>query len=96
MSSISCVGNAVEGLARALALELAPIRVNVVAPGTINTAMFNHFGDGKEQRIEAMGKNILLGRVGEPDEIAEAILLCMNNRYMTGATIDVDGGALLP
>ena len=96
MSSISCVGNAVEGLTRALALELAPIRVNVVAPGTIDTAMFDRFGDNKSQALEAIGKNILLGRVGRADEVAEAIILCMSNTYMTGATIDVDGGALLP
>ncbi len=96
MSSISCVGNAVEGLTRALAAELAPIRVNVVAPGTIDTAMFDRFGDNKSQALEAMGKNILLGRVGQADEVAEAIMLCMSNTYMTGSTIDVDGGALLP
>lgn len=96
MSSISCVGSAVEGLTRALALELAPRRVNVVAPGIINTGMFDHFGDNKASTLEQLGKSLPLQRVGEPEEVAEAILLCMTNTYMTGATIDVDGGALLP
>ena len=57
MSSLSCVGNAVEGLTRALATELAPRRVNVVAPGVINTGMFDHFGDNKPAAFEQMGKS---------------------------------------
>ncbi len=96
MSSVSCTGCAVEGLTRALALELAPRRVNAVAPGIIDTAMFDRFGDKKEAALANMGKNIPLGRVGQADEVAAAILLLMTNPYMTGTTIDVDGGALLP
>ncbi len=96
MSSVSCTGCAVEGLTRALALELAPKRVNVVAPGITDTAMFDRLGDNKEAAIANMGKNILLGRVGKAAEVAEAILLVMTNSYMTGITIDVDGGVLLP
>lgn len=96
MSSISCVGNAVEGLTRALALELAPKRVNVVAPGIIDTGMFDRFGDNKAAALEQMGKNVPLGRVGQADEVAGAIIHAMSNTYMTGATLDVDGGSLLP
>ena len=95
-SSISCTGCAVEGLTRALALELKPRRVNVVAPGIIETGMFDHFGDNKAKALASIGKNIPLGRVGQANEIADAILLCMTNGFITGATIDVDGGALLP
>jgi NAD(P)-dependent dehydrogenase (short-subunit alcohol dehydrogenase family) len=97
MSSISCVGNAVEGLTRALALELAPRRVNAVAPGSIETAMFaNMAGEQREERLAQMGKRIPLGRVGQPSEVAASIIHTMVNTYMTGATLDVDGGALLP
>lgn len=96
MSSISCTGCAVEGLTRALAMEIAPRRVNVVAPGIISTGMHDHFGEKKDQIMESMGKNVLLGRVGQSEEVADAVLLCMSNGFMTGATIDVDGGALLP
>ncbi|HIG40815.1 MAG TPA: SDR family oxidoreductase [Gammaproteobacteria bacterium] len=96
MSSVSCVGNAVEGLTRALANELAPRRVNVVAPGIIDTGMFDRFGDNKPAALEQMGKNILLNRVGQADEVASAIMLTLTNTYMTGVTIDVDGGVLLP
>jgi len=96
MSAISCVGNAVEGLTRALALELAPRRVNVVAPGIIDTGMFDRFGDQKDEILKGMGKNVPLGRVGKPEEVAAAILAAMTGTYMTGATLDVDGGSLLP
>ena len=96
MSSVSCTGSAVEGLTRALALELAPKRVNAVAPGIADTAMFDRFGDKKEEALANMGKNILLGRVGKATEVAEAIVFIMTNAYITGITIDVDGGVLLP
>lgn len=96
MSSLSCVGSAVEGLCRALALELAPKRVNVVAPGLIESGMQDHFGDKKADVLKQMGQGVLLGRVGQPEEVASAILLTLENNYMTGTTIDVDGGVLLP
>lgn len=96
MSSVSCTGSAVEGLTRALALEIAPKRVNAVAPGLADTAMFDRFGDKKEEALANMGKNIPLGRVGHATEVAEAVLFLMTNPYMTGTTIDVDGGVLLP
>ena len=96
MSSISCTGCAVEGLTRALALEVAPIRVNVVAPGVIDTSILAALGDNREQVLNQIGQGIPLGRVGLADEVAGAILHAMQNSYMTGATLDVGGGNLLP
>ena len=96
MISVSCTGCAVEGFVRALTPELAPIRINGVAPGIIDTPMFDHFGEKKAATLDAIGANFPLRRVGQPEEVAEAILLCMSNTYMTGVVIDVDGGALLP
>ena len=58
--------------------------------------MFDSFGDSKPEVLENISKNILLGRVGQAAEVAEAIMLVMTNPYMTGTTIDVDGGAMLP
>ena len=96
MSSLSCTGGAVEALVRALAIELVPVRVNVVAPGLIESGMQDHFGDKKQAVLDEMGKGVPLGRVGQADEVASAILQTLTNRYMTGVTIDVDGGLLLP
>ena len=95
MSSVSCNGCAVEGLVRALAKELAPQRVNGVAPGIIDTPMFDHFGEKKAATMAAIGQSMPLGRVGLPEEVASAIILAMDNSYMTGVILDVDGGALL-
>lgn len=96
MSSVSCVGNAVEGLGRALAMELAPIRVNVVAPGIISTGMFDWMGEKKDEMLGGMTKQIPLARAGQPWEVANAILFFMTNTYTTGTCVDVDGGQLLP
>ena len=96
MSSLSCVGSAVEALMRALAVELAPIRVNVASPGVIDTAMFDWLGDNKEAFLARSANSTLLKRVGKAEEVADAILFFLNNPYVTGNTIDVDGGQLLP
>ncbi len=96
MSSISCVGNAVEGLCRAIAPEIAPIRINVVAPGTIDTPMHAWMGEEKDNRLNAMTAEQALPRPGQPEEVAGAIIYLMGADFVTGTTIDVDGGQLLP
>jgi NAD(P)-dependent dehydrogenase (short-subunit alcohol dehydrogenase family) len=96
MSSISCVGNAVEGLVRAIAPEIAPVRINVVAPGTIDTTMHAWMGDNKDERLNAMTNGQAIPRPGTPEEVAGAVLYFMSADYVTGVTIDVDGGQLLP
>jgi NAD(P)-dependent dehydrogenase (short-subunit alcohol dehydrogenase family) len=96
MAAISTVGNAVEGFARAVAPELAPRRINVVAPGVIDTPMFAASGPAREQFLERATGNNLIKRAGTPDEVAMAILFAIRNDFVTGTTIDVDGGALLP
>ena len=95
-SAISTVGNAVEGFVRAIAPEIAPRRINVVAPGIIDTPMFAAQGEARAQFLSNATRNMLIKRAGTADEVASAILLTLQNDYMTGATIDVDGGALLP
>lgn len=95
-SAISTVGNAVEGFVRAIAPEIAPRRINVVAPGIIDTPMFAAQGEARDQFLANATRNMLIKRAGRADEVASAILLTLQNDYMTGATIDVDGGALLP
>lgn len=97
MIAVSSVGNAVEGFCRALAPEIAPRRVNVVAPGTIDTPMFEHLdADRRAAMFEQAGRGVPLGRVGRPEEVASAILATAFNPYMTGTTVDVEGGSLLP
>jgi len=96
MSAISTVGNAVEGFSRAIAAEIAPKRLNVVSPGTIDTPMFPVEGKARDAFLERAGAGALLNRVGTADEVATGIIFAIENDYVTGTTIDVDGGALLP
>lgn len=96
MSAISSVGNAVEGFARAIAPEIAPRRINVVSPGSIVTEMFGVDLDQSAATLAGVTKNNLIPRPGTPGEVSQAILFAIENDYVTGTTIDVDGGALLP
>ena len=95
-SAIATVGNAVEGFARAVAPEIAPRRINVVSPGIIDTPMFAVQGDTRQQFLDSATRNVLLKRAGRADEVASAILFTLRNDYMTGGSIDIDGGARLP
>jgi NAD(P)-dependent dehydrogenase (short-subunit alcohol dehydrogenase family) len=96
MSAIATVGNAVEGFVRAIAPEIAPRRINVVAPGLIDTPMFSMQGDARAKFLRQATANNPIKRAGTPDEVASAILFLIRNDFVTGTTIDVDGGALLP
>ena len=96
MAAISTVGNAVEGFVRAVAPELAPRRINVVSPGIIDTPMFPVSGDARISFLDGATANNVIKRAGTPDEVAMAILFTVRNDFVTGTTVDVDGGALLP
>lgn len=94
-SPLSCVGASVENLVRCLAVEMAPIRVNVVSPGTVDTAMFDFMGADKAANLKNMTATHLIKRAGSPEEVASGILFVMQNGFVTGTTVDVDGGRIL-
>ncbi len=96
MSAHSTVGNAVEGFCRAVAPEIAPLRINVVAPGLINTPMFEPMGAGRHDFFSQATSEHVIPRVGQPEEIADGILFLLQNEFITGTTLDIDGGSLLP
>ena len=89
--------HAVEGLTKAAALEAAGsgIRVNVIAPGPIETGMLNRF-TGTDERKAGLVAGVPLKRVGRPEEIAQTIVFVASDKasYITGASIAVDGGKL--
>ncbi|MCY4050107.1 MAG: SDR family oxidoreductase [Gammaproteobacteria bacterium] len=93
--AISTVGNAVEGFVRGMAHELKPIRINAVAPGLIDTPMFSQQGHDREIFLSESTKDHLIPRAGKPEEVAKAIQFALENEFVTGTTIDVDGGALI-
>ncbi len=82
---------AVEALASALALELAPVRVNTVTPGVVDTPLQHHAADA-ESRLRARGAALPVGRVGTADDLAQVYLMLMTNGYLTGEVLHVDGG----
>ena len=90
------ITGAVVTLTRSLAVELAPIRVNAVAPGVVRSPLWDGIPETQREEMYAdVGRKLLLGRVGEPEDMAEAYLFLMRERFITGEVIDVDGGASL-
>ena len=93
---ISAMTAAQPALARALALEIAPIRVNVVAPGFVDTPLSaSILGDGLDARREQLRRTLPIGRVVCPEDVAAVVIHLMVNTAITGATFDVDGGQQL-
>jgi NAD(P)-dependent dehydrogenase (short-subunit alcohol dehydrogenase family) len=86
----------IEALTRALAVELAPIRVNAVSPGVVRTNLWQNMNAAEREHLyESVGKSLPVGRVGEPRDIAQAYLFLMEEGFATGQTIVVDGGTVL-
>jgi len=96
LSAYSASKHGVIGLTKTAALEVARdgIRVNAVCPGTIRTPMLRGFVGGDEEMLEKMGRRAPIGRIGEPEEIAEAIVwLCTDAAsFVTGHALEADGG----
>jgi NAD(P)-dependent dehydrogenase (short-subunit alcohol dehydrogenase family) len=93
---VAAAAGASEVLARAVALEVAPIRVNVIRPGLVDTPLLARMaGEHRDSMIASQSKRIPLGRIAQPEEIAHAILFLMSNTYITGSTLTIDGGVSL-
>lgn len=86
----------IEALTRALAVELAPIRVNAVSPGIVRTNLWQSMSAPERERLfETVGNSLPVGRIGEAHDIAQAYLFLMQEGFATGQTVVVDGGTVL-
>ena len=90
------INAALESLARGLALELAPVRVNAISPGVIATPLWNYLPEEKRNAIfEGAASKLPVRRVGQPQDIANAALFLMTTPFATGSTVRVDGGGVI-
>jgi NAD(P)-dependent dehydrogenase (short-subunit alcohol dehydrogenase family) len=95
-SVASSICGAMEGLGRALAVELAPVRVNIVSPGVVKSPLWNAMPESEREALYAgTADKLLLRHVGTPEEVAESYLYLMKQTYGTGQVIGADGGGAL-
>lgn len=92
---ISAAVAAVEALGRTLALELAPIRVNTVRSGQVDTPLLRAAMPNFDEYAQTAGAALPVKRIGVPADIAHAVLFLMTNPFTTGSVIGIDGGGLL-
>ena len=90
--ALSAVGGAVENLVRGVAKEIAPKRINSVSPGLIDTPMFSQEGEDRKIFLNSMTEANTIKRAGKPEEVAKGIIFVIENEFVTGTTVDVDGG----
>lgn len=88
--------SAMEGFTRAMAVELAPVRVNIVSPGVVRTGLWNSMNErDREVMFQSVAGQLPVQRIGEAADIAATYLHLMQQSYSTGQVITVDGGAVL-
>jgi NAD(P)-dependent dehydrogenase (short-subunit alcohol dehydrogenase family) len=93
---MTSINSAIEGLGRALAVELSPIRVNVVSPGVVDTPMYSRIPEEQRKAMyQQTAASLPAKRVGQAEDIAAAFLFFMGNSYATGTTLYVDGGSMV-
>jgi NAD(P)-dependent dehydrogenase (short-subunit alcohol dehydrogenase family) len=93
LSTFAAIDGAIESLARVLALELAPIRVNVVTPGVIQTPLWNPLPEeARRATLSSFASALPVQRVGQSEDVSKAILYLIDNGFSTGAVVDIDGG----
>ncbi|MGG2461376.1 SDR family oxidoreductase [Streptomyces sp. RGM 3693] len=89
---VAAANGALASLAYGLAVELAPVRVNVISPGWVDTAIWDQLGMDKQAAFAELAERLPARRIGTPNDIAQAFLSVMRNGFITGTVLDVDGG----
>lgn len=93
---IAAWGSGIEGMTRGLAVDLAPIRVNLISPGAVHTELFDQFPkEVLDGMLQGFRERTLTDNVGRPEDVAEAYLYAMKDQFVTGKILESDGGSLL-
>jgi len=93
---VAVTDGAVDFLTRSLAVELAPIRVNAISPGVIDTGAWDSLGEaGRRNHFQHVSHSNPARRIGTAEDVANAVLFAMTNTFLTGVTLNVDGGQAL-
>lgn len=93
--AIGSVGGSVEAFIRLVANEIKPVRINGVSPGLIDTPMSPLTGDERREYYEKGSAQHLIPRAGTSGEVAAAAIFLLENEFVTGTIVDVDGGAIV-
>jgi NAD(P)-dependent dehydrogenase (short-subunit alcohol dehydrogenase family) len=92
-AGLAAINGALEAMIPTLALELKPIRVNAVSPGVVKSPWWDTLPSEQREAVFAQTAQILpVGRIGTPEDIAEVIIMLLQNGFMTGTVIECDGG----
>jgi NAD(P)-dependent dehydrogenase (short-subunit alcohol dehydrogenase family) len=95
-STLAAINSAIEGLVRGLAVELSPIRVNVVSPGIVDTPVYAGMPEDERQKMfSGVAQQLPVGRIAQPEDIAESYVYLAKNGFTTGTVVLIDGGAHL-
>ncbi|MCX5262450.1 SDR family oxidoreductase [Streptomyces sp. NBC_00199] len=89
---MAAANGALASLAYGLAIELAPVRVNVISPGWVDTPIWDQLGMDKQAAFAELAARLPARRVGTPDDIAQAFLSVIRNGFITGTVLHIDGG----
>jgi NAD(P)-dependent dehydrogenase (short-subunit alcohol dehydrogenase family) len=93
MLAVGATNAAVDAVVRSLAVELAPIRVNAISPGTIDTGAYDGLGaSAKEQLFATRQSTSPAHRVGTSEDVAQAVVFALTATFMTGVSLAIDGG----
>jgi NAD(P)-dependent dehydrogenase (short-subunit alcohol dehydrogenase family) len=95
ISGYAAINGAIERMVPPLARELAPIRINAVSPGVVDTPWWDFMGDTKKAVFAETREHLPVGRIGASEEIASVVMMLIKNGFVTGSVIIADGGGHL-
>jgi NAD(P)-dependent dehydrogenase (short-subunit alcohol dehydrogenase family) len=92
-AGLAAINAALEAMVPILASELRPIRVNAVAPGVVDTPWWTRVPEtARKELFEKLASQVPVGRIGQPEDLASAVLMMSTNTFITGTILDCDGG----